>query len=726
MQIRTTVRLGLAIAGTVLVFAVPGLAQAQNRAADVFLEEIIVTATKRAGGIDVQDAAVAISAYSENQIDAMHLRDLQGIGYSAPSVQLEDIGTARGVANFSIRGLGINSSIPSIDPTVGVFVDGMYLGINAGVMFDLFDLEGIEVLRGPQGLLFGRNVTGGAVLLRTTRPSDTFSLKAGGNFYTSAVVSGPISDRLKGKFGWHRNDDGGWHTNLATGDDHGEAETNVIRGALQFTATDRMDHLLRLEHGNSDGDGPASQNQGLFGTTNFDFSIDERGFYDNDWTHGILESTFDVDLGGGEFVNILAYREYNSLTFGDIDASPVFLFHANARTEQDQFSNELRYSGTFDNLHVTTGVYYFEQDLLYLENRLIPPAGLDITGGGTQNTETFAVYASLDVELSDLFTLNLGGRYTNEEKSARVSAIPFNACTLDDGCAAADLNDSRTWKNFTPKIGLQMHPNDSTMLYGFWTKGFRSGGYNMRHTAVLIPNEVFDEEEQSSFEVGIKKDFAEGLVRVNAAAYHNTIDGMQREVNLSDPVVGVIQLIRNTADATITGFDLETSVAITNSLFMRASLGYVDGQYDEILFDLTGDDVVDRADFDLEIPRLAPWSYGAQLVYEADIPWGGLSIMAGGYRRDPAKYTDNNRGSLRAIDNFEARIALTMMDDQLTISAFGKNLKDESTIGGDTQLPPNFAGGPLFPVPSLSGSKATFSPLNKGRIYGLEIMYHYQ
>ncbi|MDZ7770375.1 MAG: Plug domain-containing protein [Woeseiaceae bacterium] len=132
--------------------AVPGLAQAQNRAADAFLEEIIVTATKRAGGVDVQDAAVAISAYNENQIDAMHLRDLQGIGYSAPSVQLEDVGTARGVANFAIRGLGINSSIPSlIDPTVGVFVDGMYLGINAGVVFDLFDLEGIEVLRRPAG-----------------------------------------------------------------------------------------------------------------------------------------------------------------------------------------------------------------------------------------------------------------------------------------------------------------------------------------------------------------------------------------------------------------------------------------------------------------------------------------------------------------------------------------------------------------------------------------------
>ncbi|HEX6259265.1 MAG TPA: TonB-dependent receptor plug domain-containing protein, partial [Woeseiaceae bacterium] len=144
-------------------------AQAQ-RTSEVFLEEITVTATKRAGGIDVQDAALAVSAYGENQLDAMHLRDLSSIGFVAPSVQLEDIGTTRGTANFSIRGIGINSSIPSIDPAVGVFVDGMYLGINGGVVLDVFDLEGVEVLRGPQGLLFGRNVTGGAVLLRTSRP----------------------------------------------------------------------------------------------------------------------------------------------------------------------------------------------------------------------------------------------------------------------------------------------------------------------------------------------------------------------------------------------------------------------------------------------------------------------------------------------------------------------------------------------------------------------------
>lgn len=721
------------VAAALLAITFPAIAQDSNRTGDILLEEIIVTGTKRAGGIDVQDAPVAISAYNESQIDAMHLRDLQGIGYSAPSVQLEDIGTARGTANFSIRGLGVNSSIPSIDPTVGVFVDGIYLGINAGVVFDIFDLEGIEVLRGPQGLLFGKNVTGGAVLLRTSRPTEDFRFKGkiaaetGDNMIASAVLSGPLTDSLRGKLAVHRNDDGGWHTNLATGEDHGKAETNLIRGAIEFIPNDTMDFLVRVEHGTSEGDGPASQNQGLFGTTNFDFSIDERGFYDNEWNQVVFESTFDVALGDGEVVNIFGLRDYESSTLGDIDASPLHLFHAPAITAQDQFSNELRYSGSFDNVYVTTGVYYFEQELLYLERRLIPPAGLDITGGGTQDAQTFGVFANLDVELNDVFTLNLGGRYTREEKSAAISAILFNACSIATrSCAATDLNDSRTWKNFTPKIGLQMKPNDSTLLYGFWTKGFRSGGYNMRHTAIAIPNEGFDDEEQTSFEVGVKRDFADGRVRLNAAAYHNSIEDMQREVNLDDPIVGVVQLIRNTADATITGLDLETTWILTDSLLMKASLGYVDGQYDEVRFDLNGDGVVDSADKRLELPRLAPWSYGAEIIYSRDLSFGTLTMAASGYRRDPAKYTDNNRGSLRAADMFDARISLDVMDDRLNISLFGKNLKDESTIGGDTQLPPNFAGGPLFPVPGLGGSKATFSPLNKGRIYGVELIYNYE
>lgn len=730
---------GLALATALAAAAFSGSAGAQN-ASDPFLEEIIVTATKRAGGIDVQDAPVAVSAFNEAQLDAMHFRDLSQLGFTAPSVQMEDIGTTRGTANFSIRGLGINSSIPSIDPTVGVFVDGMYLGFNAGVVLDMFDLQSVEILRGPQGILFGRNVTGGAVLINSTLPGDELSINArvagetGENFYASGVVSGPITDSLGGKFAVYYNDDGGWHENLATGEDHGAAEMTLVRGALEFNPTDFLNLILRVDHGESEGDGPASQNAGNYATDSFDFSIDETGFYDNEWNQAIFELNWDVDFGEGTITNILGWREYDSETRGDIDASSLWFFHAPATTAQDQISNELRYAGSFGNTYLTTGVYYFTQDIEYVEQRellqdaVLPPIGAIVTGGGNQEQTTVGVFAQLDIDVNEVVTFNIGARFTDEEKEADIAALlpqpnPFNACSITDGCSAFDFSDTESWTNFSPKLGVQLTPNPETQLYGFWTKGFRSGGYNLRNTSPTAAPGPFDEEEQDSFEVGVKSDLVGGRMRINAAAYYNTIDDLQREINLPDPTTGVVQIIRNTADATITGFDLEVSGALSDSVFVRGTAGYVDGSYDEVRFDLNGDGVIDRADLDLDLPRLAPWSYGLEVIYDRATPWGTFSAQASGYRRDSAAYTDNNVGQLRAVDMFNARIGMTFMDDQLIVSAFGRNLKDESTIGGDTQLPAVFPGGPGSLIPPLAGSGATFSPLNKGRIYGFELQY---
>ena len=154
--------------GVVLAATANAQDAAPKRASSALLEEVVVTARKREEGS--QDVPISISAYSSDQIDALKVRNLTNLAVSMPSVVLDEIGTSRGYANFSIRCLGINSSIPSIDPAVGMVVDGVYLGTNAGVVFDTFDLKSIEVLRGPQGTLFGRNVTGGAVLLNSKAP----------------------------------------------------------------------------------------------------------------------------------------------------------------------------------------------------------------------------------------------------------------------------------------------------------------------------------------------------------------------------------------------------------------------------------------------------------------------------------------------------------------------------------------------------------------------------
>ena len=205
------------------------------------LEEVVVTATKKNIEETVHDVPLALTAYGADQLDALHVRDLADLSFSMPNVQLDDIATFKGAANFSIRGLGINSSIPSIDPTVGVFVDGMYMGITSGVLLDMFDLESVEVLRGPQGLLFGRNVTGGAVVINTKDPGDAFAfsvktgiegrLKAGtgASYYAMTSVTGPVVKDLSARLSMYLNIDEGWHENLFDGRDFGEVESYIGR-----------------------------------------------------------------------------------------------------------------------------------------------------------------------------------------------------------------------------------------------------------------------------------------------------------------------------------------------------------------------------------------------------------------------------------------------------------------------------------------------------------------
>src|SRR5687767_6726037 len=290
-------------------------AQAPPRRA---VEEIVITATKR-GPENVQDVPLAVTGFGAEQLEDGNFNDLQSLSYSIPNVQLEDIGTISGYASFSIRGQGINSSIPSVDPTVGVFVDGVYMGQSAGLVLDNFDLEGIEVLRGPQGVLFGRNVTGGAILLRTKKPSDELDVnvragvESGLNRIFDGSASGPIVEGLlSAKIAAYQSDEDGWFENLYDGSRFGENHMTVVRPAVRLTPWDgKLDAVLRYEHGQANGDGPATQNHALWKRGTFDFAVNRRGFYDSDWSQVIFDPTLQVPFGDGTITSVFGYRHYD-------------------------------------------------------------------------------------------------------------------------------------------------------------------------------------------------------------------------------------------------------------------------------------------------------------------------------------------------------------------------------------------------------------------------------
>ena len=757
LTISSRLPLTQAVAAAIATVALTSTVQAQEDtrrgSAVSLLEEVVVTARKREEG--AQDVPLSISAFGSEQLNALKVRNLTSLAVGIPNVALDEVGTSRGTANFSIRGLGVNSSIPSIDPTVGVFIDGVYMGINNGIILETFDLQSIEVLRGPQGILFGRNVTGGAILMRTKLPTEEFEMSVRGaidttedgglNNYLMGSVSGPITDSLKFKLSAYYNDDDGAFENLYTGDDHGAIEQTMIRPVIQWTPTDSLEFIMRYEWVDTEGDGAVAQSHtngfGVDGTPfnadrdSFDLSIDETGSQDTETNLFSLETNWDVG-DNGTITNIFGYRDYDATSLSDIDAQPRSLFHAPTWLEAEQYSNELRYNGVFaDRLNLTTGIYYFNNDISYHERRnllgFIVPGddryGRSDDGGGEYEVETIGIFLAGDYDVSDDLTLTAGIRYTEEDKDAKIASLIANQtqpsldqsalCKVTDGTCPYDFVDDETWENWSPKLGLTYHLEEDARVYAHWTRGYRSGGYNLRNTSGDLVNNgpgPFDEEQVDNYEIGFKADFERG--RLNGALFYNEIKDMQREVNLADPVSGVVQIIKNTADAEILGIELDGTFSLTDNLLLSAGLGWIDPEYTDVFFDLNGDGVVDSADEDLDLPRAAEWTYNIGLNHDLPLgDWVMSSRLSYAYR-DESAYADNNRGYILEQEIVDAGVDFYSNDGHWEVGVYGKNLLDEVKHGGDTQLPSTLGGVPLG---------GTFSPLARGRVYGFQVTYNY-
>ena len=750
-------------AGAILILIAGTDADAQEAlgVSSVLLEKITVTARKREESI--QNVPLSVTHFSSEQIDALKVRDLESLSVTMPNVALDDIGTVGGIANFSIRGLGINSSIPSVDPTVGVFVDGVYVGATNGALFDTFDIESIEVLRGPQGTLFGRNVTGGAVLVKTKKPGDTLemsvrtSFEGGGeslNSYYMGTVGGPLGETVSARITAYTNQDNGWFKNLNTDEAFGDLDVRMVRPTLVWEPTDDLSLVLRYQYESVDGDGPAAQSHTSgFGFTNelapfdrdsHDFSIDEKGKRENDTHFFTAQMDWDVDFGGGTITNIFGWRDLEAYSSLDLDSSPLDLLHAEAWSNYSQLSNELRYAGRFfERLHATTGVYYFRNEINYHERRSLLthvfamsgqlPEGADVAqpGGGNYDIETLGLFLSLDYDLTSQLTLTAGTRYTREKRETEIASIdtiqpPASlapTCNIVEGPPCEfDFTGEETWHSWSPKLGAAYYISGNANVYGHWSRGFRSGGYNLRN---LIPIDIespgpYDEETIDSFEAGFKVTNDRG--RLYGAAFYNLIDDMQREVNFPLPT-GPAQVIRNTADVKALGFELDGLFAISQNLLLTGSVGYVNPEYTKVQYDLNRDMSIDENDKTLELPRAAKWTYSVGLAHDTGaVSWGRMTSRINYAYRDKSYFTDDNRGYIQEQNILDAGIDIIPANGRFSVGLYGKNLLNEVKHGGDSQLP-HPLGDPRALSAPLGG---TFSPLAKGRIFGIQLTYRHR
>jgi iron complex outermembrane receptor protein len=528
-----------------------------------------------------------------------------------------------------------------------------------------------------------------------------------------------------------------WHVNQFTGQEHGEADTIIVRPAITFRPSDGIEVILRYEYFESDNDGPAGQGHALgdgtpgvftnFDRESFDFAIDETGFLNSESDFLSAEANFDVDFGEGQVTYLFGWRDYQSEGISDIDASPVFLFHAPNAIDDEQISHELRYTGRFGNTNVTAGVFQFSKDMLYAEDRLLPltnvppfTAGTTWNGGGDYSVDQWSVFLALDFDVSDRLTLTAGANYSEEDKDAAITSLVLNInpfgdpstwCNVVAGTCTADFIDSDSWDAFSPKLGARYNLSDDSQVYGHWTRGFRSGGYNLRNTSFDVVNlgpGPFDQETVDSFEIGYKSNLG-GRGQLNAAVFYTEIEDMQRELNFAGPA-GVIQVIRNTADAEILGAEADLTINVGAGTLFTTSVGVLDGEYATVLFDLNRDGVVDSADESLKIPRLPELTWSVGLVNDYDLgDWGVLTSRINYAYRDAVAYTDDNLGTITDQEILTAGLDLYSNDGRWVFSLYGNNLLNDVKHGGDTQL--SFG--------------QTFSPLAKGRVVGAEVSYNF-
>lgn len=671
----------------------PGTAapQAPNAAAaapasGTGLNDIVVYAQRRGAGAALQKVPMAVTAVDSNAMAAAHTIDLRDIGRLVPNAQLDPAGTYPGFANFFIRGIGVSTSIRSIDPAINIIQDGMVIGYQAGAVLDTFDLEEVEVLRGPQGVLFGRNASGGAIVLRSKRPKDEFAAHfdmtfGNANEYdTHSSIEGPlIPGLLDARLSVStRYNTGLWHNttagtfvavpgNVATQTgvpvDHrtgGIAGTKeiVVKPTFLLTPSDSTKFTLFTQYQNyRDGGGPSrayiptqgtlSSLQTAWGyyptTGKYETNISEEGYTDIIASHVIGELVQQVNDRDSITVTA-AYRQikYNSTLNVSGDPYSLIVF-PNNRERNHQTSVEARYNGHItNNLEFLVGGFYFNMFTHVNEFRITrsptkttPTDFVNIWG---QHVRSYAAFGNLDWKPFEKVTLSAGVRYSNDHKS--INIIPLQTCTGINfsGCPTTFYQSSDSWHNVSPRFVANYQPTRDITVYASYSKGYRAGNYNARATTVGAATLPADPETVGSFEAGLKSEWLNHHFRFNLTGFSEKYSNIQRVVQGSDGTQAV-QSLFNAASADIKGIEIEASVLPFRGFRIDGTAGYTHAKYNRFI-GVSGLPAGVVAT-DLQFDRVPKWTEHVEATYAWTI-FDGKASLRGSYTHRSHVFTDVN------------------------------------------------------------------------------------
>ncbi len=706
------------------------------------LDEIVVTAQKREQNL--QDVPIAVTALTADYLASRDISSIEGLSGLAPNLKIERSPNNATVAQISIRGgVTINPAI-TWEPTTGIYLNGVYIGKGQGAIFDVAEIERIEVLRGPQGTLYGRNTLAGAVNIISAQPADEFGVKvefgAGdyGAHHTKAIVDTGALGRFRIKAaGMIKARDGFVETTEgSTIDEFENVERTSLLVAVNYEATDDLTIDYTYDYSEVDQKPTYSQvvsllDDGIFDPdsenyaglplhlythtqrqelVSVDGSIGGEVFEKSDVTGHALNISYD--FGNITFKSITGYRDLTWEDSLDIDGSPLFIAHTQRFSTYESLSQEFQVVGSDNNkLNYVVGAYYFEDDA-YTNNPqqyFFAASSFDSQYGS--ETEAIALYGQVDYALTDDVTVIAGLRYTEEDKSIerlfRILAdpelpegTPFPLTEIPD-----TTNASETFDALTSQLAVEYAFSDDINLYAKWSEGFKSGGFNGEAGSIPETTSPYEAEEVTSFEIGTKMLLLDNRLQLNTALFSNEHEDMQLSIFTAQDAA--TSDVRNAGQATIQGFELEALYAMTERFTARLSYGYLDAEYDEFIE--RGEDEADNRAF----PHAPRYTVSAGLdarLIEGELGDVDLGIDVNHtseyftfpYALNPAEAEKpedrensayNTQVESRTLVNAHVKwFNLPIAGQDVSLTLWGKNLTDKEYIANYIDFGASFGG----------------------------------
>ncbi|MDP3377501.1 MAG: TonB-dependent receptor [Brevundimonas sp.] len=667
------------------------------------LDEIIVTARRR--DEQLKDVPVAVTALSATRLEETGATDITTLQQQTPNATVQVARGSNSTLISFIRGVGQQDPLWGFEPGVGLYVDDVYVARPQAAVLDIFDIERIEVLRGPQGSLYGRNTVGGAIKYVTSRLSQDAEATIRGAYGSynqmDLVASGsvPLSDtfRIGGAFARLTRD--GYGSNLNTGAEHYDKDVTAFRVSAEFTPRDEVFFRLAYDrtqddssprHGHREvaGVGPGAGSPAsvydTYAGIGDENSVESEG----------LSFTGQVDVSENwTFKAIAAWREGRTDTVIDFDNTPAPTLDIPAYYADEQLTLEFQFQFDYERIQGVFGAFYLDGSAEGAFDTILGNAGIVIGTGGVVDTESVALFADVNLDLTERLHLGLGLRWTQDTKTGTVFRANYLGATrspLLGGTPRAplllrtDYTNKRTFDDISPRIALSYDFSDAITGYASWSSGFKSGGFDMRGDAVFTPDTVngYDPETVDSYEIGLKG--RAGPLSFSSSIFYNQYEDQQ--VTTQVPAVGgIASFVDNVGQSTLYGAEFEGSLFLTDNLTANFAIGYLNSEFDEFLrYNLTTMAYEDISD--LVVLQNAPeWTGYFGVTWRSDLAGGELVVTPSvSYRGDFSMFEfPNPLLDQDAYALVDLSLIWTAPNQRWSVGLFGKNLTDEEyRVGG--------------------------------------------